>query len=373
MSPAPRFGIEEEYFLTDLSTRQMLAEPSADLLRECREAMEQGFAYEMFQGQIEVASPVFSTAEQAAEFLGGVRSRLNRMLAKHGLGLLCAGSHPLARWRDQRATVLPHFDQLFFEYQSVAQRSVLCGLHVHVEIPQGIDRIAVMNEVAPWLPLLLMLSCSSPFWEGADSGFMSYRQVVCDGWPRMGIPEFFGDESEYQRYLKTLQQIGTIEKEGNGWWGLRPASRYPTLELRMTDACPRLSDALLLASLFRVMVAFAISRPDPGARYEATTRWLLAENRWQAKRHGVQGRYVTDAQSGLISAGQWLEQARSLLAPTAKCIGEPQVFDQAEALLDFGNSASRQLACYARALAQGSDAQGCMHQVVDQLLQESRN
>jgi carboxylate-amine ligase len=373
MNPAPRFGIEEEYFLTDLTTRQMHAQPSVELLRVCRNAIGDGFAYEMFQGQIEVASPVFSAADQAADFLGGVRSRLNSALAEHGLGLLCAGTHPLARWREQGTTALPHFDELFREYQTVARRSVLCGLHVHVEIPEGIDRIAVMNEVSPWLPLLLLLSCSSPFWEGARSGFMSYRQVVCDGWPRMGIPEHFENERDYQRYLALLRRVGAIETDGNGWWGLRPASRYPTLELRMTDACPRLSDTLLLANLFRIMVAFAISRPDPGARYDAPTRWLLAENRWQAKRHGTEGRFLTCAQGGLISARRWLDQARSMLAQTAERMGEPRIFDQAATLLASGNSASRQLACHARAMAQKADPEQCMQRVVDHLLQESRD
>ena len=372
MSLAPRFGIEEEYFLTDLTTRQMLAEPGAELLSACREAIGEGFAYEMFQGQIEVASPVFTQASEAADFLGGVRERLNRVLAERGLGLLCAGSHPLARWREQHATRLPHFDQLFQEYRSVAQRSVLSGLHVHVEIPAGIDRMAVLNEVAPWLPLLLLLSCSSPYWEGMDSGFMSYRQVVCDGWPRMGIPEYFQNDSEYQRYLALLRRTGAIEDGGNGWWGIRPASRFPTLELRMTDACPRLADTVLLATLFRVMVAFAISSANPGAGYDATARWLLKENQWQAKRHGIEGRFVIDAGGEVISAEQWLEQLRSVLAPTAALIGEPGVFDAVQALLLSGNSARRQLDCHARAMSQGADAQRCLEGVVDHLLQESR-
>ena len=371
MKRGPRFGIEEEYFLTDLTTRQMLAEPAHPLLVECREAVGKGFAYEMFQGQIEVASPIFTSTAEAADYLHGVRTRLNRALSGHGLGLLCAGSHPLAFWRDQRATPLPHFAQLFAEYQTVAQRSVLCGLHVHVEIPEGIDRIAVMNEVSPWLPLLLMLSCSSPFWQGAASGFMSYRQVVCDGWPRMGIPEHFENEREYQRYLALMQRIGAIEQGGNGWWGLRPASRYPTLELRMTDACSRLADALLLANLFRVMVAFAITCANPGAGHDAISRWLLEENRWQAKRHGSQGRFAVDAGGTVLSAGQWLHRAQLLFVETAEQVGEPQIFEQAKALLLHGNSATRQLACHAKASAQEPDPQRSLQAVVDHLLEET--
>lgn len=371
MKRGPRFGIEEEYFLTDLTSRQMLAEPAHPLLVECRHAIGKGFAYEMFQGQLEVASPIFTSTGEAADYLRGVRSRLNRTLGEHGLGLLCAGAHPLARWRDQRATPLPHFAQLFDEYQTVAQRSVLCGLHVHVEIPEGVDRIGVMNNVSPWLPLLLALSCSSPFWQGAASGFMSYRQVVCDGWPRMGIPEHFENERAYQRYLALMQRIGAIEQGGNGWWGLRPSSRYPTLELRMTDACPRLADALLLANLFRVIVAFASTCASPAADDDATVRWRLEENRWQAKRHGVQGRFAVDADGTVLSAGQWLHRARLLLAETAEQIGEPQVFDQADALLIEGNSATRQLACHAQACAREPDPQRSLQAVVDHLLEES--
>ena len=372
MKQVLRFGIEEEYFLTDLTTRQMFAEPSETVLRECRKAVGEGFAYELFQGQIEVASPILTATGEAVEFLLGVRSRLNRTLEEHGLGLLSAGTHPMARWREQQATPKPHFDQLFRDYQAVAQRSLLCGLHVHVEIPDGIDRVAVMNQVLPWLPLLLALSCSSPFWQGAESGFMSYRQVVSDGWPRMGLPEHFKDEHEFQHYLTWLRRIGVIDKEGNGWWGIRPSSRYPTLELRITDACPRVEDSVLLATLFRVMVAFAISNAKPCTCYDAKAHWLLEENRWQAKRNGVEGRFVIDDQGGVISAAEWLEQARSIFAHTAAYMGESNVFDQAKALLDAGNNASSQLKCYRRESDQGAEPEQCLQTVVDLLLAESR-
>ncbi len=149
---------------------------------------------------------------------------LAQSLGDFGLGIVCAGSHPLAAWREQTPTVHAHFEQLFEDVQQVARRSVLCGLHVHVQVPEQLDRIAVMNEVSPWLPLLLLLSCSSPFWEGAPSGFMSYRQAACDEWPRMGVPEHFEDWAAYQRCLGLLRRMGVIKADGNGWWGIRPAA-----------------------------------------------------------------------------------------------------------------------------------------------------
>lgn len=365
------FGIEEEYFITDLHTRSLVSQPSAAVLAACRQAIGQGFAYEMFQGQIEVASPVFKASNEAADYLATVRHNLGRSLADFGLGAVCAGSHPLAAWREQRSTERAHFQQLFDDIQYVARRSVLCGLHVHVEVPASVDRIAVMNQVSPWLPLLLLLSCSSPFWDGAPTGFMSYRQAACDEWPRMGVPEHFTDWAAYLRYLALLQRVGAIKADGNGWWGIRPAARYPTLELRMTDACPRLADALALATLFRVMVTHACALEKPGAEFTAEARWLLKENRWQAKRYGAAGTFALDDQGTMGTAEQWLRQAERTFATTAEAMGEAALFGDLRRLLACGNSAVDQLHCHATAQASGADEQACLRQVVDRLLAQS--
>lgn len=284
----------------------MVGEPSAAVLAACRrEAIGAGFSFEMFEARSEAASSVFTSSAEAADYLRAVRGNLAQSLAEFGLGVVCAGSHPLADWRGQRPTDQAHFRQLFDDIQYVARRSVLCGLHVHVQVPQTLDRIAVMNRVSPWLPLLLLLSCSSPFWDGAPSGFMSYRQAACDEWPRMGVPEHFSDWAEYQRYLAMLQRIDAIKADGNGWWGIRPAARCPTLELRMTDACPRLADALALATLFRVMVTHACAMQRPGAGFSAEARWLL---RRIAGRPSVMGplvplRWTTPAPWAALSNG----------------------------------------------------------------------
>lgn len=372
MNAPPTFGIEEEYFITDLHRRTMVAQPSTAVLHACRKALGSGFCDEMFQGQIEVASPVFTSRAQASDYLAHIRGGLADALAPFGMGALCAGTHPLATWREQHPTPGVHFGQLFDDIQLVARRSVLCGLHVHVQVPAAVDRIAVMNQVSPWLPLLLVLSCSSPFWEGDASGFMSYRQAACDEWPRMGVPEHFADWAAYQRYLALLRRIGALASDGNGWWAIRPAARYPTLELRMTDACPRLADTLTLATLFRVMVAHASALKRPGAGFSAEARWLLKENRWQAKRHGAHGLFALDAEGATGNAEQWLQQASEVFADTAEAMGEGGLFDRARQLLRAGNSAAEQLHLHAQALAEGADRHSALQRVVDHLLAQSR-
>nr|WP_183000320.1 MULTISPECIES: carboxylate-amine ligase [unclassified Pseudomonas] len=369
MDRAQRFGIEEEYFITDLRSRCMLAEPPAQVLAACREVIGDGFSYEMFQGQIEVASPVFDDAAEAATYLGRVRRELSQALAGYGLGFICSGVHPLADWRAQRATPQVHFQRLFEEFQIVAQRSVLSGLHVHAEIPAGVDRIAVLNEVLPWLPMLLALSVSSPLWQGQPSGYCSYRQVLCDEWPRMGIPEYLPDEQSFEQYLGLLKRSGALAEDANVWWGCRPSLSYPTLELRMTDACPRLSDALALAGLFRIMIKHACQLPAPGSQYSLERHWLLKENRIHARRCGHHGRFTLAPDTAAISLEQWLVVAEQQFGETARALGEEGVFDQARQMLRDGSSAERQLRVFS---AQSSPGLRGGQAVIDRLLEESR-
>ena len=360
-----RFGIEEEYFITDLLSRQMLSEPSIQVLRDCREAIGEGFAYEMIQGQIEVASPVFDNAHQARNYFSRVRCDLGSALSEHGLGFVCSGSHPMADWQSQRITEQPHFQELANEFEIVARRSVLSGLHVHAEIPPNIDRIAVMNEVLPWLPMLLAISVSSPLWQGRDSGYYSYRQVACDEWPWMGVPERLLDEPGFNQYLGLLKRTGALPLNGNVWWGCRPSLSYPTLELRMTDACPRLCDTLTLAGLFRVMVRYACLLEAPGAEYTLERHWLLKENRSQARRWGPHGCFMMTADLGLMSIEQWLTVAEQTFGATAHALGEGDLFNRTRLLLQEGTSAERQMRSFKE------DPRPNCESVVDLLLEES--
>jgi carboxylate-amine ligase len=371
MDPYLKFGIEEEYFITDLTTRRMSAQPPGAAIEACQAALGPCFAYEMFQGQIEVASPVFTNVADAAEYLATARRTLRQTLEPYGLGLLSVGSHPLADWRLQQATNQDHFLQLFEDYQHVARRSLLSGLHVHVEVPQHLDRIRVMNEVLPWTPLLLALSSSSPFLDGADSGFTSYRQTACDEWPRMGIPEYLADQSAYDAYLALLIQTGTIRQASDCWWGVRPAAKYPTLELRMTDACPRLDDAVCIASFFRLLVADAIEQPLPGAGYSQKSQWILKENRWRAKRYGIHASFIIEGYDRTFTLEQWLFRAEQTLGETARALGVESVFSQIRLWLREGTSAQRQRDVYQRALRRGEDINAALSQVVDQLLKET--
>ena len=369
MPAAGGFGIEEEYLLLDLHSGRLLDEPSAAVLAVCREVLGAQFAEEMFRCQIELASPVFTRQAQARDYLGHCRGELARRLAAEGAGLLTAGTHPAGAWRSQRPTASVHYRQLFEDYRQVARRSLVCGLHVHVGVPPEVDRMAVINRIRHWLPMLLMLSTSSPFWEGEDSGYYSYRRVLCGEWPRMGLPEPLADWAAYQRYLAWLQDSGAVPAGGDCWWALRPSRRFPTVEVRIADACPRLEDGLCIAGVFRQMVDWAVRQHGAVSPPDAEAGWREQENYWRAMRSGRRGQYLVD-DGGVCSAAQWLARIGDILQPDSE--DAVAALDRAASILHVGSSADRQLARFDLARQSGASRAQALRQVLDGLLSETR-
>ncbi len=359
------FGIEEEYFLSDLTTRELVRQPAAAYLPACREALPEMVTAEMFTSQIEVVTPILSTQQEARECLSHARTTLSWLGEEHGLGIIAAGTHPLAQWQAQQPTDLAHYDDLFTDMQMVAQRSILCGLHVHVGVPG--DRIVVMNRVLPWLPLLLALSASSPFFGGRLSGLHSYRQAACDEWPRMGSPEHFDSQADYERYVDALVESGSVRGRSDVWWNIRPALRFPTLELRVTDACPHLEDALCIAALFRALVTYALHNPSPGPSDTPLQRQLLKENRWRAKRYGIQGDYIEPGTQRSISLEQWLSKTWEMVGDYAHAGGDDNAFAHAQRMLSRGTSAIEQAQHYHSAMRRGASTLQALSGVVDLL------
>jgi carboxylate-amine ligase len=359
------FGIEEEFLLVDLDTRQVVAEPSAAAMVACREVFGRHFAQEMFKSQIELVSPVFYDLSHARDFLGSARQRLASRLAAHGLGICAAGSHPCGGWRRQQPAPSDHYRQLFDDYRQVAQRSLVCGLHIHVGIAPEHDRIHLINQLLPWLPLLLVLSTSSPFWEGQFSGYRSYRRVLCNEWPRMGLPERLQDWSDYQRYLEVLHRTGALRADSDCWWAIRPSRRFPTLELRIADGCPHLEDGLCIAALFRQMVGHSLEAGAQGIELTQEVQWITQENLWRATRHGRDGCFIDPLSQAPLSAQAWLIQLQARFAITADQI------DTALRMLTTGTSADQQLTTYEETLARGFTHERALRDVVDQLLQHT--
>src|SRR3989338_3886011 len=366
----PTFGIEEEYFLTDLLSRRMPRQPVEGFAAACQMALGNLVTREMFAAQFEVVTPVLHNLDDARECLSSARRTLAQVAREFGFGLVAAGTQPLAQWRQQRPTGVARYQQIFDDFQMVASRSVLAGLHVHVGVSAELDRIRIMNRVTPWLPLLLGLSASSPFWEGKPSGLMSYRQAVCDEWPRMGIPDHFDNDADYQRYVQMLLDTGSIRTTADVWWNIRPSVRYPTLELRIADACPQLEDALCIAALFRAMVNYATHMPSAAWIDDPITRVITLENRWRAKRYGLHGAFIDPTtQRALPFAeplGSVLQQLQAHIAP-----GDESAVQHAQRLVSDGGSAQAQLHQYQQERDAGRSHGEALMAVVDALMAQT--
>ncbi|MGP0173077.1 carboxylate-amine ligase [Pseudomonas sp. NCHU5208] len=364
------FGIEEEFFLTDQASRKVARDGLDTFATACRQALGAGFTREMFAAQFEVVTPVLHDLTAARQYLSQARRCLARLAQRQGCGIVAAGSQPLADWRDVQATDLARYQPIFDEYRLVASRSVLAGLHVHVGVPEGVDRIRLMNRLIPWLPLLLGLSASSPFWQGQASGLMSYRQAVCDEWPRMGIPDHFRDEHAYQQYLQVMTDTGCIASAASLWWNIRPSLRYPTLELRIADACPDLDDALCIAGLFRAMLEHLLTTTHPAWVDDPLTRTLTLENRWRAKRRGVRGDFIEPASRRSLPFQAWLELVLEQIGERLPA-ADQWLLARARRLARQGGSAEAQLRHYRQARVAGQGHGEALCSLVDALMAQS--
>jgi len=362
------FGLEEEFFLAHPKSRALATSVPRSLLRACRRRFGEAVAPELLRSQVELVSPVFRAHDEALDAMTRLRRGVAEIAIDKDLRLFASGTPPIAAWGEQSETPKTRYRGLMDDFQIVGRRNVLCGLHVHVAVPAGEDRVRLMNRAMPWLPMFLALSASSPIWNRAPTGLASYRQAAYDEWPRTGIPDHFRDEAEYARFVELLVAGGAVKDASMLWWAIRPALRYPTLELRICDACTRVDDAVAIASLYRCLLRLLVRRPDVGAAWTPHTRRLIDENRWRAKRFGLDAQFLS-------LDGRPPQPCRAVVlalldhvADDAAALDCTRALGRVRALLDEGNSASVQMALFERRRAQGDSVNQAMQYVVDWLV-----
>jgi glutamate---cysteine ligase / carboxylate-amine ligase len=288
MTTEPQFtlGIEEEYLLVNRDTLQLANDPPESLLEECRARSGEQIAPEFLRSQVEVGTIVCRTIAEAREDLSRLRRIIVEVAGNHGLAPIAASTHPSAIWSDQKHTARPRYENFEKEMQAAVRRLLICGMHVHVGIDDNELRIDLMNQLRYFLPHLLMLSSSSPFWEGRDTGLRSYRLTVFDALPRTGLTPMFNSYAEYQRHVAVLADAGIIEDGTMVWWDIRPSVRYPTLETRVLDVCTHIEDALCLAALTTCLLRMLYRLRLANQSWRNYNPMLLEENRWRAMRYG---------------------------------------------------------------------------------------
>ncbi len=371
MTREPDFtiGIEEEYLLVDPETGELAEAPEA-LMDECREALEDQVSPEFLQCQIEVGTRVCATIGEAREDLRRLRACVAEVSTKHGLAPIAASCHPFSDWKDQHHTPKDRYDGLARDLGGVARRMLICGMHVHVGIDDKETRIDLANQMIYFLPHLLALSCSSPFWQGEDTGLSSYRLTVFDNLPRTGLPPRLGSWGEFERSVGVLTELELIEDASKIWWDLRPSSKFPTIESRICDVAPRLEDTLTLAALTQAIVRMLWRLSQKNQRWRIYDRFLVAENRWRAQRYGITEGLIDFGRREIVPMPELIDELLSLLGEDLGVLRATTEAERARDIAQSGTSAQRQRQVLADAQSGGADQAEAMRKVVRHLIDE---
>ena len=364
-------GVEEEYLLVDPETREAAANPPPDFLQACQKALGDYVTPEFLQCQIEIATPVCATVDEAKDHLTEMRLTLAEIAKGFDLRLMAASSHPFTDWRKQKHTPHERYAKLDADLQGAIRRMLICGTHIHIGIVDPGLRIDIMNQVRYFMPHILALSTSSPFWEGDKMGMKSYRLSVFDGMPRTGVPESMESYGEYERLIGTLVSAGVIEDASKIWWDLRPSTKFPTLEARVADMCTRLEDTLAITAVYQSLVAMLIDLKTQNTRWRNYPALLIAENRWLAQRHGVRGELIDFGQNKCRPFTELLEELIEMALPHAERLGCAEHLLHARTIGARGSSACRQVDVYDTEIAAGRSKQEAFNAVVDHLIDET--
>jgi carboxylate-amine ligase len=354
-------GIEEEFQIVDDSGElrahivPLVARAASTSLDELRP--------EMMQSVVEVATRVCDNVTEARDEVMRLRGTLSSLLAEADLRLASAGTHPISHWADQQVTDSERYRLLLEEMQDVIRELLIFGLHVHVGIPDRDLRIEVFNEARYFLPHLLMLSTSSPFWLGRNTGLKSFREVVWSRFPRTGIPPDFASWGEFENYVELLVKTNCIDDGKKIWWDLRPHAFYPTLEFRICDAATRIDETICLAALIQAICAKLVRLREGNLGFRKYFPGLIAENRWRAMRYGLEGKLIDFGKQEEVPARDLALELLEFVDDVVDELGTRSYVEYVHQILDEGTSADRQLAVFERS---GGDLKAVVDHVADE-------
>jgi len=374
-------GVEEEYQIIDPKTH--------DLTSYIQEFLETGktvypegeFKAEFLQSQVEVGSKICRNIQEVRQEIIRLR-RSARDVARHaGLAVAAASTHPFANWTKQEVTAGIRYKQLMEQMQGLASQMLIFGFHIHVGFggEENNDlKIDVMNQLRYFLPHLLALSTSSPFWQGRRTGLKSYRSVIFEMLPRTGVAPIFHSFSDYHALINLLAKVGSIERDeqtGNPdgtriWWDIRPHPKFGTLEVRISDICTKIDEAVCIAALLQSICHKLIDLRKNNQSWRVYSSHQIAENKWRAMRYGIDGNLIDFGREQEVAMRDLALELMSLAEDSARELGCWNEVRYIETILNEGTSADRQLKVYDQAIQSGRSEQDALNLVVDHLIEE---
>jgi carboxylate-amine ligase len=282
------------------------------------------------------------------------------------------GTFPLAFWPEQMVTRKARYGPIMDDLQMIGYRNMLCGMHVHVAVPDVDTRINLIMRLTPYLPLLLALSTSSPFWQGHLTGLVGYRLAAYDELPRTGLPELFRTNEDYREFISALTWAKIIPDASYIWWAIRPSLNNPTIELRVADSCTRLEDAIGIAALFRCLVRALDRDRALNAGFDRVGRAITQENKWHAQRYGIAATFVEPFSRSPLTLPQWLDQVIDFIAEDIEALDCASEIRHLHAIVAHGTSADRQIEIFGKAKSAGRRGLTALKDVVDWAASETQ-
>ncbi len=356
-------GIEEEYQIVDPRTRE-LTSYIQEFLDQGRIVLQDQIKAEFLQSQVEVGSKICGDIHEARSEVVRLRRSVRDLAERNGLVIAAASTHPFANWTSQQVTAGERYTKLQEMMVDVARQMLIFGMHIHIGIDDKEVLIDVMNQARYFLPHLLALSTSSPFWNGRETGLKSYRSIIFENLPRTGIPPSFGSYAEYERFIDTLVKTNCIDEPTKIWWDMRPHPKFPTLEFRFPDICTKVDECLCVTALVLGVVAKLIRLRRHNMSWRRYRHHLITENKWRAVRWGIDGDLIDFGRQTEVPMRDLVVELLEFVEDVVDEVDIRRDVDYVKTILRDGTSADRQIRVFRRT--------GDLQAVVDHVVAETR-
>ncbi|HMQ01246.1 MAG TPA: carboxylate-amine ligase [Cyclobacteriaceae bacterium] len=355
-------GVEEEYMVIDPVTRELTSHDQK-IVELASHIMQDSVKAEMHQAVVEVGTGICKDVTQAYHEIRHLRKTVSDIANSLGFKIGAAGTHPFSHWSKQLITPNPRYDEIVNEMQEAARSNLIFGLHVHVGIKDKDMAIHIQNTIRYFLPHIYALSCNSPFWEGRNTGFKSFRTKVFDKFPRTGIPDFFNSWDEFKNYVNLLIKTGCIDNAKKIWWDVRVHPFYDTIEFRICDVPTRVEETIAIAAIFQALVAKLYKLRLQNMSFIVYTKALINENKWRACRYGIDGKLIDFGKQTEVETKELIVELLDFVDDVVDELGSREAINYIRNILAQGTGADRQLAVYQQS--------GSLEAVVDLIIEET--
>ena len=366
-------GVEEEFFLVDPESRDLLPDPDPGIFDACEKNRgPHKVVREFFRTQIETNTRVCESVADVRAALCETRRLVIEAAERHGAAVMAASTHPFAAWKAQVTTPRDRYERFAITFQETTRQFLVGGMHIHAGFGDPDSRIRVMTAVRRHLPVLHALSTSSPFTDGRETGFKSYRLNLVGGLPRTSLPGPLWSRAEYDRLVADYRRMDFIDDGSELWWDIRPSHAYPTVEMRICDVCTRLDDAVCMAALYASLIRMLLRQDREGALPSEPPTEIIAENRWLAQRYGVLAFFGDPRGGGRMDIDDWTAELVEALAGDARALGCEAELRHALAIIREGAGADRQIDLFRLRRLEGDTVEEALRHVVDLVLADTR-